>query len=44
MIMAWRWWRVASSVAFKLADWLIALGEYTERRARWAQQGVRRKS
>ena len=42
MISAWCW-RAVSRAAFKLADGLIALGEYTERRARWAMQSARRK-
>jgi hypothetical protein len=42
MIKAWCW-RAVSRAAFKLVDGLIALGEYTERRARWAQQSARRK-
>lgn len=36
-------YRAVSRVMFKLADGLIALGDWAERRARWAMQSARRK-
>jgi hypothetical protein len=35
-------WRGISAVAFKIADGLVALGEWAYRRGRLAQQSARR--
>lgn len=43
MMKAWCW-RAVSRAAFKVADGLIALGDWAERRARFAMQGARLKS